>query len=145
MTSRGVGGRTQEQGLWKSQDPGQEGGARAPPTGISALLSAPRASELPLGHCLSSLPHPPSGHYFPPDMGTCVRNCACMWLDEKPLPHRRVSSLGDGCLDVGCTDLFLHIPFSLPMSLLHPAWLPSAPAEGAGLGVMGGHRALKQD
>lgn len=88
---------------------------------------------------LSVLPTPPTIQSLFPSRHACVG------LDEKPLPHRRVSSLGDGCLDVGCTDLFLHIPFSLPMSLLHPAWLPSAPAEGAGLGVMGGHMALKQD
>lgn len=102
-------------------------------TGISALLPAPRVPELPLGHSLSSLPQPPSSHYFPPDMGTSVRKCACMWLDEQPFPHRRVSSLGDSYLDVGCSDLVL--PAQDPRLHVPPA--PAQPTHHASVSPVG--------
>lgn len=48
--SGGVGGRgrTQEQGLCKSQDPGQEGGARAPPLASQPSFLPPELQSCPL-------------------------------------------------------------------------------------------------
>lgn len=48
-------GETQEQDLWKSQDPGQEGGAREAPLASQHPFLHP---ELPLGHVCPPYHHP---------------------------------------------------------------------------------------